>query len=393
MARRGRPPLAIGTHGTITYSQRPDGSWTARTRVRGADGRTRQAQRSGPTKRAADAALRGVIAHLASASGAELTSSTTVEELMAFWLAYRERRGHITASSLADYRSVVRTRIVPTMGRLRVGEVTPGLADHHLQTVFEEAPGRARQMRTVLIQAFALAVRQGAIPTNPIHNLTPTVGGKRRTVVLTRDELARLRSAIAEWEAGDPRRSRDVGRIIDLMLATGARVSEVLALRWEDVDLATTPATVTVRGAVVHDPERGLHRQEGRKGHSLKGDEGLVLTLPSWATAILLEQRIAAGASQYVFPARGGGLRSPANFRTSLRAALRGTGLEGRVTPHALRRTVATAIEASLGVDAAAAQLGHSGTAVTERHYIAKGSVAPDTRTVLEGLGPGVSGD
>ena len=197
-----------------------------------------------------------------------------------------------------------------------------------------------------------------------------------------------MRQAIGAWESGDKRRSKDVGRALDLMLATGVRIGEVLGLRWQDVDLATTPATVTIAGAENWNSEEGHHRQDARKGHAQRGDDGLTLAIPSWATALLLEQRIAAGASEHVFPSRNGTLRSQNNFRTSLRKALVGTGFEGHVTPHVMRSTVATTVERAAGIVAASAQLDHSETAVTMRHYIAKPSVAPDRSAILESLAP-----
>ena len=56
------------------------------------------------------------------------------------------------------------------------------------------------------------------------------------------------------------------------------------------------------------------------------------------------------------------------------------------VTPHTFRRGVATAI----GIDnirAAADELGHADTAVTQRHYVAKTHEGPDARSVLEPFG------
>ncbi len=57
------------------------------------------------------------------------------------------------------------------------------------------------------------------------------------------------------------------------------------------------------------------------------------------------------------------------------------------VTPHSFRKTVATLVDREHGSGDAASQLGHSGTAVTKRHYIEKAIEAPDLTDVLEQLG------
>lgn len=51
--QRGRPPLEIATHGVVNAKKTPSGQWVARTNVRGLDGRVRQMQRQGETKKAA----------------------------------------------------------------------------------------------------------------------------------------------------------------------------------------------------------------------------------------------------------------------------------------------------------------------------------------------------
>jgi integrase len=86
-----------------------------------------------------------------------------------------------------------------------------------------------------------------------------------------------------------------------------------------------------------------------------------------------------------VFPSSTGTLRDPHNVRRQWREA-RGDAFAW-VTPHAFRKTVATLIDRERGDHDASAQLGHSGTAVTRKHYIEKAVEAPDLTAVLNQLG------
>ena len=56
---------------------------------------------------------------------------------------------------------------------------------------------------------------------------------------LTTEHLDTVRAAIRIWQQPvpgkpGPRRTGDLADIVDLMLATGARIGHFLALRWED---------------------------------------------------------------------------------------------------------------------------------------------------------------
>jgi integrase len=49
------------------------------------------------------------------------------------------------------------------------------------------------------------------------------------------------------------------------MLATGARIGEILALRWDDLDLAATRPTLTICATIVYVKGRGFFRREWTK--------------------------------------------------------------------------------------------------------------------------------
>ena len=85
----------------------------------------------------------------------------------------------------------------------------------------------------------------------------------------------------------------------------------------------------------------------------------------------------------FLFPSAAGTVRSPNNLRRQWRDAREGSCYEW-VTPHVFRKTVAIIIDRECSSKAAAAQLGHSGSAITEKHYIEKAAVAPDLTRALE---------
>ncbi|MGO4582301.1 tyrosine-type recombinase/integrase [Arthrobacter sp. 2RAF6] len=87
-----------------------------------------------------------------------------------------------------------------------------------------------------------------------------------------------------------------------------------------------------------------------------------------------------------LFPSSAGTVRNPNNFRRQWRDARSGSAYEW-VTPHVFRKSVATLIDREYNSKHAAAQLGHSGTAIAEKHYIAKATESPDLAKALEQFG------
>lgn len=56
-----------------------------------------------------------------------------------------------------------------------------------------------------------------------------------------------------------PKSSGDLADIIFLMLSTGARIGEVLALRWSDIDLEAR--TVEINGTIKTETAKGTYRK------------------------------------------------------------------------------------------------------------------------------------
>lgn len=115
--------------------------------------------------------------------------------------------------------------------------------------------------------------------------------------------------------------------------------------------------------------------------------------MPSFVVDVLMRRRVdaAASAEGFVFATSKGTPLDPHNVRTKLRKA-RGEGFEW-VTPHVLRKTVATLVEREAGVRDSSLLLGHADTGVTGRHYVERLHDAPDVSNILDLLAPSVRDD
>lgn len=397
-----RPRIEIGQWGKVSTKEQSSGRYRAWARYRDTDGQTRTVQAFGGSAAEAERRLRAALHDRGRAHVSELSPATDIATLAKVWLDELEHVGELAPQTIAQYRVDVENTICAPktgIGGLLLREATTSRIDRFLKTVSDRHPAKARRIKVILGQMLGLAARHDAIDTNPVRDVARIRSSKKTVRALTLDELEVLRRHVRLWESGAPTgddgaqhtgrpRARGLLDLVDVLLATGARIGEVLALRWSDVDLSAEPATLTISGTVVRLPGRmanggGLVRQ-GRT----KTDAGYrVVKLPRFARDTLLRLSVDAKATadDLVFPSSTGTLRDPHNVRRQWRDA-RGERFAW-VTPHSFRRTVATLIDRESTTEDAASQLGHSGTAVTRKHYIEKATAAPDLTEVLDRLG------
>ncbi len=206
--------------------------------------------------------------------------------------------------------------------------------------------GTASRTLVQLSAMFSYAVREGVMESNPARGIKRWKDGKRERY-LSEEELRRLGKAIGEIEeAGGNRKATAIIRMLAL---TGARKSEILKLKWSEVDF-----------------DRGFLRL----GDSKTGAKAV--PVGKSALAILADQPRLAG-SEYVFPAdklgRKGMERSYFQGIDAFWQDMRKkSDLEG-VRIHDLRHTAASiAVADGASLPVIGKILGHADTKTTQRY-------------------------
>lgn len=372
----GRPPLPVGTWGDINVQTTTSGRYEARTRYRDYDGVTRYVRRAGDTPRKAKTALTAALADRARTIGEEITAESRLTDLATMWAETLNDRSDSTRHA---YRQSLDHHLLPALGQRRLREITTQTVERTLNTITDRhGPATARRARTVLSQIMGLALRMDALDRNPVTDSKQIATKKPEPRALTATELAQVRDAVAAHEAKG-RSKADLADVIETQVATGARIGEVLALRWEDVDLDAGTVTIAGTVALTAEPPRRPFRQD----HPKTSTSRRVLRLPDFGVAVLLRRSVEGPQSDLVFPSSRDTVRDTGSVRKSLRLALKGTGLEW-VSTHTFRRTVATTLQ---DPEVAAAVLGN-GPEVARRHYVERAAMAPDVRNVLDQLAP-----
>lgn len=420
-----RPLLPLNTWGAISYSpdrKAPDTGeefppFTARARFRGPDGVTRQVKAKAATKGKARRALEERLRASAKVNhrGA-MNSSTTMAALADAWLA--DRKPEVGKETFKGYRSLVKVHVKPRFGGIRLGEATTGTLEQVMaEVVAEEGRSVGPSLRTALSGMFGLAVRLDVMAVSPVDKLKTMDRVPRKHPRLAPADLLAIRSLLAAAE--NPLVRDDAGEIVtrttgtlhgsrpapgtpvkrsgpkprnswvqlfDLLLGTGMRIGEGLAVRYEDIDLLAERPTLTVSGTITDSPAERQPFPKTEAGHR-------VLTLPGWVVAMIMErQRLQAeegwlNPQGLLFVTRNGTPVTPNNQRRLFRETLLGTPYEG-IVPHDIRSAVATAVDDEIGLKAASLVLGH-GSVVPTLVYLAKAHQAPDVTGVLEQFRPG----
>jgi len=367
-----------------TKQVRP-GVFRSRTRIRDRDGIPREVTATGTTKSAAERALRGKLVDRLPPTRQAISASTTMASLAETWIAFLRSEGRIENTTINEYERVINNTVLPELGGLRLREATTSRLDGFIVGVRAKSANRQRKAKVVLGAMLDMAVRHDALVVNPVRQTARVARPKTETKALSVNDLRMVREAVHAWmtsERPGPKVSNDMADIVDLMLATGGRIGEILALRWTDVDLDAERPNLTISGTIKTEPGRGSYRKASPKSDASRR----TIVLPPFAVAMLrrrLRSRIAM--VDPVFPTRNGTWHQVTNIERRWRRIRKDTGLEW-VTPHLFRKTVATLISEQVDSETASQQLGHSSSSITREFYIVRPVIAADVADVLQQL-------
>ncbi|MDE0280756.1 MAG: tyrosine-type recombinase/integrase [Gammaproteobacteria bacterium] len=187
-----------------------------------------------------------------------LSGSPAVGRLARRWLEQHVEH-HCKPKTRRMYRLIVEKHLLPVLGK------TPALAVNHrvvadLHHSLRKTPTLANHAVRVLSRIWRAAEARGELPEgkNPCRKV-PSFRENRRERYLSESEFIRLGEVLSELEAGRSRVSTHAIAAIRLLMLTGCRKNEILALEWKHVDLEAgelgLPDSKTGSRTVVLSPE------------------------------------------------------------------------------------------------------------------------------------------
>jgi integrase len=136
----------------------------------------------------------------------------------------------VKVTTYQSYGSLVRLRVCPTLGHMKLAALTPA----HVQALYRQkldqgfAPKTVKYIHTTLHRALKQAVRWGLVPRNAAAEADPP---------RVRTPEMRPLSPIQARQLLQTLRSDRLKALYVLAVTTGMRQGELLSLRWEDLDL------------------------------------------------------------------------------------------------------------------------------------------------------------
>lgn len=376
-----RPPLRVGTYGSINAQRLTPKSWAADTYYRDETGKRRRIQRRGPSKAAAVANLKAAIADgVTPARESSLSPSSRFRTVADAWHTDADTGGQLSTSTIRLYRDALDKHLYPHIGDLRLIECDVYRLGSTIKTVASlHGATTANRAHSVLRNVFKFAIANGITGTNPARDVPRVKIDAKPVVALSLEDARRLLAGLSD----------DCRMVALVQLTAGLRIGEALALRWQDVDLDAAPPRLSVNATAVQAPGRGYMRGKPKTGNSYRTipiPRALAEELRAWRTRIPAHAVSTdwEGPEALLFPNIRGGVRDPNNYRKAWRSQTAEAGFPGLET-HALRKTASTLIERVHGPSVAAEILGDT-EAVARKHYIQRREMTSDVSDVMGGL-------
>jgi integrase len=357
-------------NGEGSVYRRNNGTWAAQYTVWTAEGRKRRSV-SGKTRAEVSRKLTEVMANR---DGGLIydAGKLTVEEYLDRWLSDMVK-GTVKETTYANYSYITRVHISPALGRVKLKSLTPA----HVRGFYGEksrsdlSAATVKKVHVVLRKALSQAVSDGLISRNAADGVKPprvSAPGEEIRPLDPEECAAFLKASHGER----------LEALYVLAVNCGLREGELLALRWEDVDLeAAKPALLERRTLTRGEDGRGWI-----VGASTKSGRGRRVRLTRRAVAALkehrkrqLEERMRLAGlfsdQGLVFSSETGSLHNPSNLRNrSFKRIKRRSGVREDLRFHDLRHTCATLLlSEGVNVKVVSELLGHASITITLNTY------------------------
>lgn len=357
--------------GEGSISQRKDGSWTARIDI----GVTPEGKRKikafyGKTENEVKKKLREFKKELARNEYKEI-KKMTVAELANEWL--NTKLYEIKAGSYDRIEATVNNQIIPLIGHYQITSIEPNDIQYVINSLVQQDYSYSiiHKAYNAINASFRYACDKQYIFQNPVKNITmPKQKQKQKSDIeyFSDDETATIvEIATAKYKTG--KYIYKHGYAIPLLLNTGMRVGELLALKWENVDFDTKQIRIVATRNQTID-RSGNTKKYVVSDNSTKTSSGYrTIPMNKQAYDCFIYFKNLGYTNGYVMANSNNNVVSYRNLSRALSQILKKANIN-HGSLHSLRHTFATKLFQN-GIDAKVISdlLGHSDISITYNIY------------------------
>ena len=275
----------------------------------------------------------------------------TMREYLEEWKA-KAARPRVSPRTFHDYEGMLERYVTPVLGTRRLSAITPmDVQDVIARMLARGLSSRTvRYCHTVLNNALRQAVRWRYLSHNPAREVELPRRERREMLALTEQEAQRFLAAAA---------SSIHHALFALLLGTGLRPGEAVALKWTDLDAAND--RLIIRRSV-SSGKGGMRLQEPKTAQGRRTVE-----LPHHLTRLLMERKGDADEQDFIFPSKAGTPLDVRNLASKhFKPTLTKAGLPSKFRLYDLRHTHATLLLlAGVNPKIVSERLGHAGVMIT----------------------------
>lgn len=276
--------------------------------------------------------------------------SVSVKDAILEWFKRIEKK--CAASTVKDYISIIDHSLIPEFGAYKLDELRPGDVKNWMVKLQETISNkRINNILIPLRQAFREAYEDEIIESNPLSRVRNLPIHTREPKPFNQKEITKILSQLDGQNLN----------LIQFAFYSGLRTSELIGLKWEDVDLENN--RIHVRRAIVRNKEKSTKTASGLRTVNL---------LPEAKAALIDQKQYTEQANEFVFHDSRSNIRwkSDQAIRKALwKPALKKAGVEYRC-PYQTRHTYASMLLMQ-GKDPmyVAQQMGHKDWGSIRKNY------------------------
>lgn len=313
----------------------------------------------------------------------------TITELCCKHLEYQISNGDLKGKSIDRRECTIENQIEGyDLGYLQVHTVTPTDVEIHVKKLIAEGKvGESSICKVVdvLNAAFEWAIRQGDLEKNPVRSIKPELirkikkmsckGANEADVAVLSDEEVKLFEREATVTLNNGRAKYTAGFYCLLLLYTGMRVGEMLALRWRDWKGDHLVIEKSISMAKNRNKESDEENNYVSLEGSTKNQKARTIELNKEAKYILQKIKDSRDSSlpdEFIVTTKTGKINTASNLEHRMKVIMKNAELQGvKGGLHIFRKTFATRMyESGARVEEIAAYIGDL-ESTTQKYYIA----------------------